>query len=74
MTERSLIELYNDDPERADAVVFGRRTDKSRRGFLKGAGLASMGILLGGIMPFWRNFPAGMVTHLSISLKRGSPR
>ena len=36
--ERSLEELYRDDPERADALVFGRRVDVSRRGFLGGAG------------------------------------
>ena len=35
--ERGLLELYRDDPERADALVFGRR------GVLRGAGLATMG-------------------------------
>jgi sulfite oxidase len=44
-TERSIDELYAQDPERADATVFGRKTgpDKTgvdRRGFLGGAGLA----------------------------------
>jgi len=34
--ERSVQELYGDDPERADALVFGRPT--SRRGFLAAAG------------------------------------
>ena len=34
-TERLIDELYADDPERADALVFGRRTDVSRRGFLE---------------------------------------
>ena len=42
-TERSLSELYADDPERADALAFGRKTPASRRGFLGGAGLAAMG-------------------------------
>ena len=41
-TERSLEELYAQDPERADAVVFGRKANLSRRGFLNGAGLAAM--------------------------------
>ncbi len=31
--ERTIDELYADDPMRADAEVFGRKTDVSRRGF-----------------------------------------
>ncbi|MEO0574411.1 MAG: sulfite oxidase [Pseudomonadota bacterium] len=58
---RGLFALYAKDAERADALVFGRRTDSSRRGFLKNAGLASMTSLLGGAMPFARFFPAGLV-------------
>ena len=46
--ERLIDELYADDPERADAVAFGRRTDVSRRGFLGGAGLAAMSAAVGG--------------------------
>ena len=30
--ERSIEELYRDDPERADAVAFGRTSGPSRRG------------------------------------------
>ena len=41
-----LMRLYEEDPERADLEVFGRRTGKDRRGFLKGAGLATMGTYL----------------------------
>ncbi|MDF2766286.1 MAG: molybdopterin containing oxidoreductase [Rhodospirillales bacterium] len=59
--ERTLKELYIDDPERADAVVFGRRTDTSRRGFLGGAGLAAMGAAVGGAIPFSESMPAGLV-------------
>jgi sulfite oxidase len=59
--QRSLSELYGEDPERADAVVFGRRTDRSRRGFLKGAGLAGMGAAIGAALPFSGNMPAGLV-------------
>jgi sulfite oxidase len=59
--ERSIEELYGDDPERADAEVFGRRTDVNRRGFLGGAGLATMGAALGGAIPFAENMPAGMI-------------
>ena len=46
--ERRVDELYAEDPERADALVFGRRTDVSRRGFLGGAGLAAMSAAVGG--------------------------
>lgn len=46
--ERSIEELYLDDAERADAVVFGRKAEASRRGFLGGAGLAAMGAAVGG--------------------------
>ena len=59
--ERSLDELYADDPQRADAVVFGRRVGASRRGFLGGAGLASMAAVVGGAIPFASNMPGGLV-------------
>ena len=59
--ERSIEELYEADPERADAVVFGRRTGLSRRGFLGGSGLAAMGAIIGGTMPFSENTPGGLV-------------
>jgi DMSO/TMAO reductase YedYZ molybdopterin-dependent catalytic subunit len=59
--ERSIEELYADDPERADALVFGRRTDLNRRGFLGGAGLAAMGAAVGGAIPFAANMPAGLI-------------
>jgi DMSO/TMAO reductase YedYZ molybdopterin-dependent catalytic subunit len=59
--ERGLFELYSDDPERADALAFGRRTDGNRRGFLKGAGLAAMGAVVGGAIPFHRNMPGGLI-------------
>lgn len=61
--ERTLRELYRDDPERADALAFGRR------GALKGAALAAMGAALGAAMPFGRNLPAGM---LPAALAQGS--
>jgi len=59
--ERLIDELYQDDAERADAVVFGRRTDVSRRGFLGGAGLAAMGAAAGGTIVFGDRMPAGLV-------------
>ncbi len=60
-TERSFEELYRDDPERADALAFGRQTQASRRGFLGGAGLAAMGVAVGGAIPFAANMPGGMI-------------
>ncbi len=59
--ERSLEELYRSDPDRADAMVFGRRAAVSRRGFLNGAGLAGMGAAVGGFIPFSMFMPAGLV-------------
>ena len=59
--ERSLEELYQDDPERAEGVAFGRATGVDRRGFLGGAGLAAMGAAVGGSIPFAENMPAGLI-------------
>ena len=59
--ERSLEELYSDDPERADALLYNRKTGTSRRGFLGGAGVAAMGAMVGGSIPFSQNMPAGLV-------------
>jgi DMSO/TMAO reductase YedYZ molybdopterin-dependent catalytic subunit len=59
--ERSIEELYRDDAERADAVVFGRETGPSRRGFLGGAGLAAMSAAVGGAIPFAEFMPAGLI-------------
>lgn len=53
--ERGLRELYRDDPERADALVFGRR------GLLKGAGLTAMATVVGAAIPFARHMPAGLI-------------
>ncbi|MFL1460706.1 sulfite oxidase [Roseococcus sp. DSY-14] len=61
MRERSIQELYADDPERADALAFGRR------GALKGAALAAMGATLGAAIPFARHMPQG---HLPALLAR----
>ena len=60
-TEKDLFELYAEDPEKADKIVFGRISSKHRRGFLKGAGLATMGALLGSSIPFSRHMPSGLI-------------
>jgi DMSO/TMAO reductase YedYZ molybdopterin-dependent catalytic subunit len=59
--ERGICELYQEDPERADALVFGRVADHGRRGFLRGAGLAAMGAVVGGALPFHRYMPSGLI-------------
>jgi DMSO/TMAO reductase YedYZ molybdopterin-dependent catalytic subunit len=59
--ERSLQELYAEDSERADAVVFGRRAGVHRRGFLNGAGLAALGVAVGGSIQFADDLPAGLI-------------
>lgn len=59
--ERGLAELYAADPERADASIFGRRVDASRRGFLQRSGLAAISLLLGSSIPFWRTMPGGLI-------------
>jgi DMSO/TMAO reductase YedYZ molybdopterin-dependent catalytic subunit len=56
--ERSIQELYRDDPERADALAFGRR------GALKGAALASMGAAVGAAIPFGGSMPEGTMPAL----------
>ncbi len=53
--ERGLNELYRDDPERAEALVFGRR------GLLTGASLAAVGAAVGASIPFAPRMPAGLV-------------
>ncbi len=59
--EVDLFSLYAEDPERADQLVFGRVANADRRGFLKGAGLATMGAMLGASIPFHRNMPSGFI-------------
>ena len=56
-SDNSLYELYQQDPDEADRLLFGRRTHSDRRGFLKNAGLAAMGALVGAAIPFHRNMP-----------------
>jgi DMSO/TMAO reductase YedYZ molybdopterin-dependent catalytic subunit len=62
LVERGLFELYDEDPDGADARVFGRVAGPNRRGFLRGAGLGAMTAALGvtGI-PFGWNMPAGLI-------------
>ena len=50
-----------DDPERADALLYGGKPDTHRRGFLKGTGLAAIGGAIGAAIPFHRNMPDGFI-------------
>ena len=58
---KRLSALYREDPDEADLLLFGRRTHPDRRGFLKNAGLAAMGALVGAAIPFHRNMPAHFI-------------
>ena len=58
---RSLSELYREDPDKADRLLFGRVAHPDRRGFLKNAGLATMAALVGGTIPFHRTMPAHFI-------------
>jgi len=71
--ERSIEELYRDAPERADAVVFGRRTGATRRGFLGGAGLAAMGAAVGGPIALGDKMPAGLMPMAFAQEKKDAP-
>lgn len=59
--EIDVFDLYAEDPEKADRLLFGRVAHPDRRGFLKGAGLATMAAMLGGFIPFHRNMPGGFI-------------
>ncbi len=72
-TERSIEELYNDEPERADALAFGRRTAPSRRGFLGGTGLTAMSAAVGASIPFAANMPAGLIPAAMAQTPTGGP-
>ena len=59
---RGIDELFRNDPERADRLFRGREGDPvSRRGFLKGSGLAAMSAVIGRAIPYARWAPAGLV-------------
>ena len=58
---RGLSELYREDPDKADRLLFGRVTHPDRRGFLKSAGLTAMAALVGGTIPFHRTMPAHFI-------------
>ncbi len=59
---RGLHELYANDPLVADRLLWGRTSDPlSRRGFLKGSGLAAMSAAIGASIPFAEFMPGGLI-------------
>ncbi len=60
-TKQNLAEFFAENPAEADRRFFGRIAHADRRGFLKGAGLATMGAMLGMTIPFHRNMPQGLI-------------
>ena len=58
---QDLHEFFAADPARADRAFFGRESFSDRRGFLRGAGLATMAAMVGAAIPFHRNMPAGLI-------------
>ena len=60
--QRGTHELYAQDPETADELVWGRKTDPvTRRGFLTKGGLAAMSAALGASIPFAHLMPGGLI-------------
>jgi DMSO/TMAO reductase YedYZ molybdopterin-dependent catalytic subunit len=54
--------LYVEDPAKADTQVWGRVVDPvSRRGFLRGSGLAAMSAAVGASIPFAEFMPGGLI-------------
>lgn len=58
---RGIHELYSGDPDQADRLAWGRETPTSRRGFLRGAGLAAMSAAVGASIPFAEFMPGGLM-------------
>ncbi len=59
--ERGIHELYAEDPERADRVIFGRSAGTTRRGFLTQSSLLAVAAVVGARIPFARHFPEGLM-------------
>ncbi len=60
--ERGLWELYAENPEKADMLIWGKIADPvTRRGFLKKSGLFAMMAYLGSSIPFHDLMPSGLI-------------
>lgn len=59
---RGIHDLYAGDPAQADFEIWGRLVDPvTRRGFLRGAGLATMAAAVGAAIPYARFMPGGLI-------------
>ena len=59
---RGIHELYSEDPQTADKSLWGREASPvTRRGFLKGSGLAAMAAAVGASIPFAEFMPGGLI-------------
>ena len=62
MIRKGLHELYAEDPVRADERLWGRQAEPiSRRGFLRGTGLAGVAAAVGASIPFAHLMPSGLI-------------
>ncbi|MCK5905408.1 MAG: molybdopterin containing oxidoreductase, partial [Gammaproteobacteria bacterium] len=62
MKKIGIHKLYSQNSTEADRLLWGRETDPvSRRGFLRNVGLISMSTVLGGVIPFAKYMPQGLI-------------
>jgi len=60
--EVGIHQLYAEDARHADRLLWDRRVDPlTRRGFIRGSGLAAMSLALGAAIPFVRFMPEGLI-------------
>ena len=61
-SKRGIHRLYTEDPTSADHQLWGRKVNPvSRRGFLRGSGLAAMSAAVGASIPFANYMPGGLI-------------
>ena len=61
-SKRGIHRLYAEDPTSADLQLWGRKVNPvSRRGFLRGSGLAAMSAAVGASIPFANYMPGGLI-------------
>ena len=61
-SKRGIHRLYTEDPTTADRQLWDRTVDPvSRRGFLRGSGLAAMYATVGAAIPFAKYMPGGLI-------------
>lgn len=59
--KKGVHELYAANAKQADELVWQRKVPISRRGFLRGAGLAAMSTAVGASIPFAEYMPSGLI-------------